>query len=131
MICGGDSVGFLDGQIEGQEAMQRLRIPAFSESNLYDTLVDTTERMSEIEGRKAIVLLYGCGHFQQIDVSTRHGRRCRTPASDLRHRTDADDARTCRCVWPRSDSATRLPPGDNQMRTFAKETGCPSSALLR
>ena len=37
--------------------MQRLRIAAFSESNLFDALVDTAERMSEIEGRKAIVLI--------------------------------------------------------------------------
>ncbi|MFN7997779.1 MAG: VWA domain-containing protein [Bryobacteraceae bacterium] len=39
------------------EAMQRLRIPGFSESNLYDALADTEERMSKIEGRKAIVLI--------------------------------------------------------------------------
>jgi Ca-activated chloride channel family protein len=40
-----------------QEALSRLRIPAFSEANLYDTLVFTGERMQDIEGRKAIVLL--------------------------------------------------------------------------
>jgi hypothetical protein len=39
------------------EAMQRLRIAAFSESNLYDALTDTADRMSDIEGRKAIVLI--------------------------------------------------------------------------
>jgi len=39
------------------EAMQRLRMAAFSESNLYDALTDTAQRMSEIEGRKAIVLI--------------------------------------------------------------------------
>src|ERR1700758_3383260 len=39
------------------EAMQRLRIAGFSESNLYDALVDTEDRMSGIEGRKAIVLI--------------------------------------------------------------------------
>lgn len=39
------------------EAMQRLRIAAYSESNLYDALVETAERMSEVEGRKAILLL--------------------------------------------------------------------------
>src|SRR5579871_4427245 len=39
------------------EAMQRLRIPGFSESNLYDALADTEDRMSKIEGRKAIVLI--------------------------------------------------------------------------
>ena len=40
-----------------QEAMQRLRIPGFSESNMYDALVDTAQRMSNIEGRKAILLV--------------------------------------------------------------------------
>src|SRR6266446_3765981 len=40
-----------------QEAMQRLRIAGFSESNLYDAVVDTAQRMQDIEGRKAIVLL--------------------------------------------------------------------------
>ncbi len=40
-----------------QAALSRLRIPAFSEANLYDTLVFTGERMQDIEGRKAIILL--------------------------------------------------------------------------
>ncbi len=40
-----------------QEAMQRLRIPGFSEANLFDALADTEQRMSEIEGRKAILLI--------------------------------------------------------------------------
>src|SRR5690349_642252 len=37
---------------QAYDAMQRLRIAAFSESNLYDALVDTTTRMQEIEGRR-------------------------------------------------------------------------------
>ena len=40
-----------------QEALQRLQIPGFSEANLYDALTDTADRMSGIEGRKAIVLI--------------------------------------------------------------------------
>ena len=40
-----------------QEAMQRMRIPGFSESNMFDALVDTEQRMSNIEGRKAILLI--------------------------------------------------------------------------
>jgi Ca-activated chloride channel homolog len=40
-----------------QEAMQRLRIPGFSEANLFDALVETEQRMSNIEGRKAILLI--------------------------------------------------------------------------
>ena len=39
------------------QALQRLRTTGFSEANLYDALVETAERMSTIEGRKAIVLI--------------------------------------------------------------------------
>jgi VWFA-related protein len=51
-----------------QDAMQRLNIPAFSESNLYDALTDTADRMSGIEGRKAIVLISsGIDTFSKIN----------------------------------------------------------------
>jgi VWFA-related protein len=40
-----------------QDAMQRLRIPGFSEANLFDALAETEQRMSGIEGRKAILLI--------------------------------------------------------------------------
>jgi Ca-activated chloride channel family protein len=39
------------------EAMQRLRIAGFSESCMYDAVADTAQRMSDIEGRKAILLI--------------------------------------------------------------------------
>jgi Ca-activated chloride channel family protein len=48
---------FSTNKQQAYEAMQRLRIAAFSESNLFDALTDTADRMSEIEGRKAIVLI--------------------------------------------------------------------------
>src|SRR5271154_3580285 len=48
---------FSTDRMKTQEAMQRLRIAGFSEANLYDALVDTADRMSNIEGRKAIVLI--------------------------------------------------------------------------
>jgi Ca-activated chloride channel family protein len=48
---------FTTDRSQAAEALSRLRIPAFSEANLYDTLVFTGERMQDIEGRKAIVLL--------------------------------------------------------------------------
>ena len=40
-----------------QQALNRLQYATWSEANLYDALIDTTERMSGTEGRKAIVLL--------------------------------------------------------------------------
>lgn len=39
------------------DAMRRLQFAGFSESNLYDALVDTAQRMQDIEGRKAIFLI--------------------------------------------------------------------------
>ncbi len=75
------------------EAMQRLRIAGFSESNLYDALVDTEGRMSGIEGRKAIVLISsGVDTFSKL-------------------------------TFDKARKALDFLQADNQMRTFAKETG--------
>lgn len=40
-----------------QEALQQLTIPTWHEVNMFDALTDTAERMSAIEGRKAILLI--------------------------------------------------------------------------
>ena len=48
---------FTNDKAKISEAMSRLRIPGFSESNMFDALADTADRMSKIEGRKAIVLV--------------------------------------------------------------------------
>jgi VWFA-related protein len=42
---------------DAADAMSRLKIPAYHETVLYDALTETAERMSEIEGRKAILLI--------------------------------------------------------------------------
>ncbi len=48
---------FTTDRAKVQYAMERLRIPGFSEANLFDALADTAQRMSNIEGRKAILLI--------------------------------------------------------------------------
>src|SRR5579872_1228926 len=48
---------FTTDRMKTQEAMQRLRIPGFSESNMFDALADVEDRMKDIEGRKAILLI--------------------------------------------------------------------------
>ena len=42
---------------DAMDAMSRLKMAAYREVVLYDALTDTASRMSEIEGRKAIVIL--------------------------------------------------------------------------
>jgi VWFA-related protein len=107
------------------EAMQRLRIPGFSESNLYDALVDTEERMQEIEGRKAIVLIAsGVDTFSKLTFD-----KARKAIQDggvpiyaigmMQTIRELMDARGMMGPLARMDFLQ----ADNQMRTFAKETG--------
>ncbi len=107
------------------EAMQRLRIPAFSESNLYDALVDTSERMQDIEGRKAIVLLSsGVDTFSKLtfDKTRRALQNSGVPIYAIglmQTIREIYDARGAMGAIQRLDFLQ----ADNQMRTFAKETG--------
>ena len=48
---------FTTNRMQTQEALHRLTIPAWSEANLFDAVTDTAQRMSGIEGRKAILLI--------------------------------------------------------------------------
>jgi Ca-activated chloride channel homolog len=107
------------------QAMQRLRIPAFSESNLYDALVDTAERMQEIEGRKAIVLLStGVDTFSKLtfDKTRKALQNAGVPIYGIglmQTMRELVDARGGMGSIQRLDFLQ----ADNQMRTFAKETG--------
>ncbi|MBM3797320.1 MAG: VWA domain-containing protein [Acidobacteria bacterium] len=107
------------------EAMQRLRIAAYSESNLYDALVDTAERMQDIEGRKAIVLIAsGIDTFSKLtfDKTRRALQTAGVPIyaiGIMQYIREIMDARGGLGAIARLDFLQ----ADNQMRTFAKETG--------
>lgn len=108
-----------------QEAMQRLRIAAYSESNLYDALVDTSERMSEIEGRKAIVLIAsGIDTFSKLtfDKTRKALQNAGVPIYSLglmQALREYLDARGAMGPIQRLDFLQ----ADNQLRVFSKETG--------
>ena len=38
-------------------ALNQLRMPGFSETNLFDALYDTLDRLDRLEGRKEVVLI--------------------------------------------------------------------------
>lgn len=116
---------FTTDRMKVQEAMQRLRIAAFSESNMYDALTDTADRMSSIEGRKAIVLIStGIDTFSKLtfDKTRKMLQESGVPIyaiglmQALRERMDAYGA-----MGP----IARLDflQADNTLRTFTKETG--------
>jgi Ca-activated chloride channel homolog len=107
------------------EAMQRLRIAGFSESNLYDAIVDTADRMSGIEGRKAIVLIAsGIDTFSKLtfDKTRKALQNAGVPIYAIglmQALREWYDARGAMGPIARMDFLQ----ADNQMRTFAKETG--------
>jgi len=107
------------------EAMQRLRIAAFSEANLYDAVTDTADRMKEIEGRKAIVLIAsGVDTFSKLtfDKTRKILQEASVPIYAIglmQALREWYDARGYMGSLQRLDFLQ----ADNQMRTFAKETG--------
>ena len=107
------------------EAMQRLRIAGFSEANLYDAITDTADRMSAIDGRRAIVLLSsGIDTFSKLtlDKTRKSLQNAGVPIyaiglmRAIREMADAHGY---------MDAISRLDflQADNQLQAFARETG--------
>ena len=110
---------------QAYEAMQRLRIAAYSESNLYDAVTEMAKRMTDIEGRKAIVLIAsGVDTFSKLtfDKTRKILQEAGVPIYAIglmQALRDWYDARGAMGAIQRLDFLQ----ADNQMRTFAKETG--------
>jgi Ca-activated chloride channel homolog len=107
------------------EALQRLNIPGFSESNLYDALTDTADRMSGIEGRKAIVLISsGIDTFSKKNYGETRKilQEDGVPVYAVGLMQALRDMAEARGALRGSQELDFLQ-ADNAMRTFAKETG--------
>ena len=50
-------VDFTHNASEVQQGLRSMYFPPFSEANLFDALVDTIDRLQEVEGRKSILIL--------------------------------------------------------------------------
>jgi len=107
------------------DAMRRLQIAAYSESNLFDALTDTADRMSGIEGRKAIVLISsGIDTFSKLtfDKTRKILQNAGVPIYAIglmQALREWYDARGYLGPIARLDFLQ----ADNQLRTFTKETG--------
>ena len=108
-----------------QEALHRLTIPAFSEANLFDALTDTADRMSGLEGRKAILLLAsGIDTFSKMtyDQARKKLQEAGVPIYAIgllqAYREYIDSMGGMGAI-----SRMDFLQADNQMRTFSKETG--------
>ena len=106
-----------------QEALHRLTIPAWREANMFDAVTDTADRMSGIEGRKAILLITtGVDTFSKLtyDQTRKKLQEAGVPVYSIslmgmqRELADAYMGGMQRMTFLQAD---------NELRTFAKETG--------
>jgi VWFA-related protein len=111
---------FSSDKRKAYEAMQRLRIPGFSESNMFDALADTEDRMSGIEGRKAIVLIAtGIDTFSKLTFDK--ARKAIQDAAVPIYAIGIKEMVSMYGGLP-NENITVLQ-AENELRTFSKETG--------
>jgi VWFA-related protein len=101
-----------------QRALGQLTIPAWHEANMFDAVTDTADRMSGIEGRKAILLITsGIDTFSKLtyDQTRKKLQESGVPIYSIS------------LLGLQREMAMTVPiellQADNELRTFAKETG--------
>jgi VWFA-related protein len=116
-------------------ALNQLRIPGFAETNLFDALYDTLDRLDRVEGKKYVVLVTtGIDSFSRLtlDKITKKIKDTRDvtifPISVgfiLREYCDTHPSGYCRNSHGMGIPITHMDylQGDNEMRTFAAMTG--------
>ena len=110
-------VDFTHNPNEIARGLSEMYLPFYSESNLFDAVVDTLDRMKEIKGRKAIlVLASGIDTFSRINLNT------------VLQRLKENDV-TIFCVGVAEQAFIRSPgnlthlQAQNQLKTFASMSG--------
>src|SRR5258706_7385735 len=116
-------VDFTQNKDEVRNALYHLYFPGFSESNVFDAILDTTERLKDVKGKKAILLL-----ATGVDTFSKHTL---DQTMKLLRQTDT----TIFCVGldkpyinfleshGSMGSHMNYLQGENQLKTFAQMTG--------
>lgn len=109
---------FSTDRTKTQEALSRMQIPAWREANMFDALTETADRMSGIEGRKAIVLITtGIDTFSKMtfDKARKSLQESGVPIY------------TISLLGLQREMAMNEPieflQADNELKTFSRETG--------
>jgi VWFA-related protein len=116
-------VDFTQNKDEVRNALYHLYFPGFSESNVFDAILDTTERLKDVKGKKAILLL-----ATGVDTFSKH-----TLDQTMKQLRQTDT--TIFCVGLDKPYINFLEShgslgshmnylqGENQLKTFAQMTG--------
>jgi VWFA-related protein len=105
-----------------REALQSLVIPTFSDTNEFDALYDTLDRLTRIDGRKYIILISsGRDTFSKITYDQMLAKVKATPNVTIFTVSTGGFAREMSSG--RYGGGIDLLQADNEMRTFAELTG--------
>ncbi len=108
------------------EALGQLRIPGFSETNMFDALYDTLDRLEGVQGRKYVVLICnGVDTFSKLTFDQIQKKIKSTQNVTIFTISTGEFARImtdARGGMSSIDNLTFLQ-ADNEMNTFARETG--------
>jgi Ca-activated chloride channel family protein len=116
---------FSTDRADAQDALSRLRFPGFSEANLFDALTDTAQRMQDIEGRKAILVISsGVDTFSKLNYGEARKaiQNAGVPIYAIGLMQAYRDILYSYGAISDSQNMTFLQ-ADNQLRTFTKESG--------
>ena len=109
---------FTTDRSKTHEALNRLTIPAWREANMFDAVTDTADRMSGIEGRKAILLVTtGIDTFSKItyDQARKKLQEAGVPVYSIA------------LMGMEKEMSPNVPieflQAENELKTFGKETG--------
>jgi len=110
---------FSTNRMDTQEALSRLRIPGFSESNMFDALTEVADRMSSIEGRKAVLFIgSGIDTFSKITYD-----ECRRKLQTAGVPVYALGTMQMARMYATGMRELDFLQAENELRTFSKETG--------
>jgi VWFA-related protein len=109
-------------------ALNQLRIPGFSETNLFDALYDTLDRLDRVEGKKYVILVTtGVDTFSKLTLD-----KITKKIKDTKDVTifPISVGQILRIMYPNARRGPGIPhsemdylQADNEMRTFAAMTG--------
>jgi VWFA-related protein len=109
-----------------QQSLDTLTIPGFSETNLFDALYETLDRLTRIDGRKDIILIAnGRDTFSKINLDQILAKIKATPNVTIFSIGTGQFAREMSEASGRMGGMTSVTyaQADNQMSTFARMTG--------
>ncbi|HEY4357061.1 MAG TPA: VWA domain-containing protein [Acidobacteriaceae bacterium] len=108
------------------QALQSLVIPGFSETNEFDALYETLDRLTRVEGRKYIILISsGRDTMSRITLDKMLAKIKATPNVTIFTISTGQFIRTMAESSGRMGAISRLDylQADNEMKTFAQMTG--------